>query len=124
MSHIVQIQTQIRDPLAVAAGCRRLGLAEPVLGTAELFAGQEVSGLSVQLPGWRYPVVCDLANGQVRYDNFAGRWGDQKELDRLLQAYAVEKVRIEARQRGHTVTEQALADGSIKLNVQVAGSTA
>jgi hypothetical protein len=76
------------------------------------------------LPGWNYPVVCDTANGQLKFDNFQGHWGDRKELDRFLQAYAVEKSRIEARKNGHTVTEQPLADGSIKLTIQVAGGAA
>ncbi len=30
--------------------------------------------LGVQLPEWRYPVVCDTTNGQLAYDNFGGRW--------------------------------------------------
>ena len=51
-------------------------------------------------------------------------WGAQHDLDRLIQSYAVEKTKLEARRRGHTVTEQALADGSIKLCVQVAGGAA
>ena len=34
MSHIVTIRTEVRDPAAVAAACRRLGLPEPVHGTA------------------------------------------------------------------------------------------
>ena len=51
-------------------------------------------------------------------------WGDPNQLDRLLQAYACEKTLIEARKQGHSVTEQALADGSIKLTIQVAGGTA
>jgi hypothetical protein len=34
---------------------------------------------------------------------------------------AVEKARIEARKRGHQVIEQALADGSIRLTIQVGG---
>ena len=51
-------------------------------------------------------------------------WGDQKELDNLLQSYAVEKAKIEARKRGHSVSEQQLADGSIKLTIQVAGGAA
>jgi hypothetical protein len=34
---------------------------------------------------------------------------------------AVEKAKIEARKRGHSVFEQPLADGSIKLTIQVAG---
>jgi hypothetical protein len=33
----------------------------------------------------------------------------------------VEKAKIEARKRGHSVFEQPLADGSIKLTIQVAG---
>ena len=64
----------------------------------------------------------DTATGQVQYDNFNGRWGDQKHLDRLMQAYAAEKVKIESRKKGHVVTEQQLADGSIKLTINVGGA--
>ena len=123
MSHIVTIKTEVRDAAAVQAACRRLGLSKPVQGKARLFSG-EVSGLLVNLPDWQYPVVCDLDSGQVRFDNFNGHWGDQKELDRFLQAYAVEKAKIEARKKGHAVTEQPLADGSIKLTIQVSGGPA
>lgn len=123
MSHIVQIQTQVRDATAVAAACRRLGLAAPVQQTAKLFTSAE-TGLTVQLPGWHYPVVCDVASGSVKFDNFNGRWGKQQELDRFLQAYACELAKIEARKKGHTVSEQTLADGSIKLTIQVAGGAA
>jgi hypothetical protein len=123
MSHIVNVQTQVRDSVAVHAACRRLGLSEPIQGKARLFSG-EVTGLLVSLPDWQYPVVCDLNTGQVRFDNFGGRWGDQTHLDRFLQAYAVEKAKIEARKKGHTVTEQPLADGSIKLTIQLSGGPA
>ena len=121
MSHIVQIHTQVRDAAAVRAACQRLGLAEPVQGKAKLFSG-EVEGLAVQLPAWIYPIVADLGTGQVKFDNFNGRWGDQTHLDHFLQAYAAEKVKIESRKRGNLVTEIQLADGSIKLTVQVGGA--
>jgi len=121
MSHIVTIRTEIRDPIALTAACRRRGRAEPVAGTAQLFSGQ-ANGLVVNLPGWRYPVVIDTASAKVRYDNFKGHWGSQSQLDRLMQAYAVEKARLEARRAGHTVTEQPLPDGSIKLTVHVGGA--
>jgi len=121
LSHIVTIETQVRDPIAVAAACRRLGLAEPVQGTAELFSGA-ASGLLVELPDWAYPVVVDTASGRLNYDNYEGRWGAQEQLDRFLQGYAVEKARLEARKQGHTVHEQSLPDGSIKLTVQVGGA--
>ncbi len=82
---------------------------------------RSVVGWAVELPGWRYPVVCDVATAKIAFDNFNGRWGEQRHLDRFLQGYAVEKARIEARLKGHTVTEQSLADGSIKLTIQIGG---
>jgi len=123
MSHIVQIQTQVRDAAAVGSACQRLGLPPPRERTAQLFS-ERATGLSVELPGWRYPVVCHLASGGLKFDNYGGQWGDQRELDRFLQAYAVEKSRLEAHRRGHSVTEQPLADGSIRLTIQVSGGAA
>jgi hypothetical protein len=123
VSHIVTIQTQVRDPAAVLAACHRLGLPPPLQRKVQLFSGM-AEGLAIELPGWQYPVVCDTANGSLNYDNYGGAWGQQQELDRFLQAYAVEKARIEARRQGHTVIEQSLTDGSIKLTIQVAGGAA
>ncbi len=120
MSHVVQIKTTIRDPAGVAAACHRLGLAAPIHKTVELFSG-EATGLAVQLPDWHYPVVIDTASGEVRFDNYEGRWGEQRRLDAFLQAYAVEVVKAQSRRQGHTVTEQALEDGSIKLTLNVQG---
>jgi hypothetical protein len=120
VSHIVTIQTQVRDAAAVAAACQRLGLPPPAERTVRLFSGS-ATGLTVELPGWNYPVVCDLASGSLKLDNYDGRWGSQTELEKFLQSYAVEKARIEARRQGHSVTEQSLADGSIKLTIQVGG---
>ena len=123
MSHVVQIKTQVRDAEAVRAACRRLALTEPVQGTTRLFSG-EATGLAVQLPGWRYPAVAQLDTGQIQFDNFQGNWGEQIELDRFLQSYAVEKAKLEARRKGHSVTEQQLQDGSVKLTIQVSGGAA
>jgi hypothetical protein len=77
----------------------------------------------VELPGWTYPAVIHTADGTIAYDNYGGKWGNLAELDRLMQAYAVEKSLLEARRSGHSVTEQALADGSIKLSIQIGGGT-
>ena len=121
MSHIVEIQTEVRNPVAVSLACDRLRLPKPKLGTFEVFT-KEVTGMGVELPGWRYPVVCDLGTGNIQMDDFGGRWGDRAQLERFLQAYAVEVAKVEARKKGHTVVEQALKDGSIKLTVQVGGA--
>lgn len=121
MSHIVEIKTEVRDAAAVTAACDRLRLPQPVQGTHRLFSG-EIAGLGVQLPEWRYPAVCQLETGEIRYDNYGGRWGEQQQLDHFLQMYAVEKAKIEARRRGNTCTEQQLADGSVKLTINVGGA--
>ena len=116
MSHIVTIRTEVRDPAAVGAACLRLGLPEPVHGTAQLFSGQ-AAGLLVKLPGWLYPVACDTATGELKFDNYNGSWGPQEHLDRFMQAYAVERATLEARKKGYSVSEQPLEDGSIRLQI-------
>lgn len=118
MSHLVTIKTEIRDPTAIAAACRRLGLPAPVTGEVSLFEGK-VNGTAVHLKDWTYPIVCDTKTGQVKYDNFNGLWGDQKHLDAFTQAYAVAKATQEARRKGYLVTERKLKDGSIRLEVSV-----
>ncbi len=120
MSHIVEIQTEVRDPVAIRAACDRLHLPAPEHRSYQVFAKQAI-GWGVQLPEWRYPVVCDVNTGTLAYDNFEGRWGDPRRLDQFLQSYAVEKAKLEARRKGHTVFEQSLSDGSIKLTIQVGG---
>jgi hypothetical protein len=118
VSHIVTITTEVQDAEAVHAACRRLALPEPAHGTFKLFSG-EAAGLGVQLPGWRYPLVCDLTTGQIRLDDYGGRWGERQHLDAFMQAYAVEKAKLESHRQGHSVTERLLEDGSIKLTVHV-----
>jgi hypothetical protein len=122
LSHIVTIKTEVRDHAAVSGACRRLALPMPIQDTAQLFSGQ-ATGLIVRLPDWTYPVVVETTTGQVHYDNYNGAWGDQAQLDRFLQVYAVERARIEAKKKGHQVTEKSLADGSIKLTIHVGGGS-
>lgn len=122
MSHIVEIQTQVKDAEAVSAACRRLRLPKPLHRRVPLFSG-EATGLAVELPGWRYPLVCNLHSGELKYDNYQGRWGEQGHLEKFLQMYAVEKAKLEARKQGHSVTEQSLQDGSIQLTIQAGGGS-
>ena len=121
MSHIVEIKTEIRDEAAVKAACSRLHLPQPTRGTFQLYSTTE-TGLGIELPHWKYPVVANTDTGELRYDNYEGRWGSQESLDQLLQMYSVAKTKIEARKKGLTVTEQQLDNGSIKLTVNVGGA--
>lgn len=120
MSHLVTIQTQVRDPIAVTAACARLKLPAPVHRTVRLFSAEE-TGLAIELPGWKYPVVCQTETGELKLDNFNERWGQKSYLDQFLQAYAVEMVKLQARRQGRTAVEQQLADGSIRVQIAVSG---
>ena len=121
MSHIVEIKTELRDETAIRAACTRLQLPSPEHKTVRLFSAT-ATGICIQLPGWQYPIVCETNSGKVSYDNYNGAWGEQSHLNRFMQGYAVEKAKIEARKKGHSVTENALQDGSIRVTVKVGGA--
>ena len=116
MSHLVTVAVEVRDRDALLAACRRLQLPEPEHRTVRFYDGSSVTGEAVQLPDWRYPVVFDLEGG-VKFDDFGGRWGQRRHLEALLQSYAVEKTRIEARRAGHAIRETELPGGRIKLTL-------
>ena len=117
----ILFETDVAAPsdAIVAALTTRDGIA--AWWTDDVDYAGEATGLLLHLPGWQYPVVIDVLTGTLRYDNFGGRWGDHAQLDRFLQCYAVERCRIEARKKGHAVTEQQLADGSVRLTIAEGG---
>lgn len=116
MSHIVQIKTEVRDVEAIKGACRRLKLEEPVNANHHVFSVHR-QGWGVKLPNWTYPVVCNTETGAVDFDNYNGSWGKQEELDKFLQAYAVEKAVLEAQRNGYSLYETTLPDGSIELSI-------
>ncbi len=61
------MKTEVRDPAGIHAERNRLRLVETVFGATKLFSGSK-TGWAVQLPEWRYPVVCDVATGSVDFD--------------------------------------------------------
>jgi hypothetical protein len=123
LSHLVSIKKKVRDLAAVQAACSRLKLPPAVEGTAKLY-GVQATGLLLMLPEWRYPVVLDLAQGEVKFDNFEGAWGEIKHLNAFFQAYQVEKAKLEARRKGLSVSEQLLADGTVRVNITSNASAA
>jgi hypothetical protein len=74
MSHIVTVQVQVKDVLALAAACRRLGLSEPVLGTARLFAGQALPrGRGPEISEFELPTFRSVLYHPVETVMFASR---------------------------------------------------
>ena len=120
ISHIVKVETQVSDVNALRQACSYLQLEPPILGTYELYNSTE-TGWGVHLRDWKYPVVFKLEILEAAFDNYEGRWGNPQRLDELVQRYAAAKTKIEVRRQGHSVTEQSLADGSLKLTVNVGG---
>lgn len=115
MSHIASVEVQMKDRAALVAACNRLGIDPPETVTNyKFYDGTVISGESVKLKDWLYPVVFD-ANGKAWFDNFNGSWGKPEQLNALKQAYAVEAAKSKARQQGFAVTEQRLPSGQIKL---------
>ena len=121
MSHIVTITTDVRDPARSRPPAGDWGWPSRSQARRRCSKGKSPGYSSGCRAGSiRWSSIPGPA--QVRFDNFAGSWGNPTQLDRFLQAYALEKAKIEARRKGFATTEQALADGSIKLTIEVGGT--
>ncbi len=57
MSHVVTIETKLKDAAAIHAACVRLKLPEPKKESVKFFDGAEHAGLAVRPPGFVYPIV-------------------------------------------------------------------
>ncbi len=73
MSHVVTIETKLKDPVALSAACVRLKLSEPQQETIKFFDGSEHAGLATRPPGFGSPVLVQ-EDGNVRCDTYGGRW--------------------------------------------------
>lgn len=140
MSHIVKIETKIKDLVALKLACKSLGFEFVEgqrtyawfgrwVGDTPMPEGLKVEDLgkcthAIRVPGAKYEVgVMSTSSGyELRWDYFSSggllaRLGGQK-AGRLVQAYAVEKTKREASRRGQVVKTQTLSDGSVKLTLQ------
>lgn len=117
MSHTVTVKTAFKSLPAIRRACKRLGMDAPVENdTVEVYS-EKLTGTSIQLPDWKYRAVINTGTGEMKYDNYNGRWGKQERLDEFQQAYAAERTKMEAERYGRNVTETKLKDGSLKLTV-------
>ena len=116
MSHTATVEVEIKDSTAFVKACTRLGVDFSLNDTVRLYDGTEITGMTVKLKGWSYPVV--FKNGKAHYDNYEGAWGEQSELDKFRQVYATEAAKRKARLQGFRVSERQLKDGTIRLVCQ------
>ena len=119
MSHTVTIKAACTDAAVLRKACADIGAEFLGHRTTKMYSSS-AKGLAVHLAGWNYPVTFDTETGAVKFDNYGGSWGDMKELDRLIQAYGIEKVKQEAYLHGLTFAENdevELENGDIQLTL-------
>ena len=124
MSHIVTIQVKIHDAAAITAACQRLGCPRRQRARRSYSAARS--------PEWPYscPAGCIqsspiLATGQVEVRQLQTAGGATSSTSTAsYRRMPWNGARGEARREGLVCTEQALADGSIKLTFEVQGGAA
>ena len=113
MSHIATVKVRLKDRKLLAEVCRELGIPlDSKPRQVQLYSGAVDAVASFQLKGWSYPVAVQ-ADGTAKYDNYGGRWGDAKQLHRVLQRYSERIATREARRMGMAVRKQQHPDGTI-----------
>ena len=119
MSHVVELKTtevKICDKNTLVAACRRLKLKDPVWSNVRMYNASR-EGWSIELPGWKYPVIANLEKGVIEGDNYNGRWGRVEELTKLETAYTAELALQRAREshRFSMIQETVQEDGTIMI---------
>jgi len=123
MSHISQIELEVRDLGTLAQACARLGLAL-IRGqkTYKWYGKDADCDHAIRIPGANYEIGviskgglqelnCDFYDRNI--EKVIGKGGGL-----LKQAYAVEKAKTEARIKGYSVLERQ-TDNGIRLHVRI-----
>lgn len=128
MSHWVDAQVEFKDLAALEAAVKELGCALEKGGIARGWGNSRVKAdYAIKLPG-RFDVQVNLKNGGMElitdwYDGSVARQLG-KDYSKLKQVYAIHKVTMEQRKRGHMVTRKNMEDGSINLEIVKVGGAA
>ena len=119
MSHTVTRKTAFHSIDAIEEAARRVGATIVGRNNHRLYS-DTISGLGIQLPGWKYPVVV-RENGEIAFDNYGGRWGDIEQLNEFSQQYAVAAIEQEAANQGYSYEVVGQENGEIHITVDVEG---
>jgi len=121
MSHTVKRKTTVKNLTALKRALSKIAGAKLLGNDRYQFYSGSATGIGISLPNWRYPIVVDTQTGEVAFDNYEGRWGDQHDLDNMLQKYAVEAATMQAEALGANYEVATLDNGDIKITVNVGG---
>ena len=117
MSHLVNINIELKNTQTAIAACRRLGWKYEENQRIMYHDKSSATGLVIYIPEWRYPITI-TENGTVKGDNYNGSWGDPALLNKLRQAYGIEAARALMRRHTAPVVETQNQDGSVTLTVR------
>ena len=109
MSHFSKVKSEIKDLEALEEAARKMGFQVARNAPCRYYYGSRRKDFVIKLPG-SYDVAITKSEGDsyaIEADFFAGHVAKYvgKNGDLLLQQYAIEKVKIEAFQKGLTVEE-------------------
>lgn len=118
MSHSVTCKVLLTNRDHLQAALSRIDGATMKAGihTEQMYDGKSATGISINLPGWKYPLVVQ-ESGESVYDNFQGRWGDQSHLDSLVQEYTIETLRAEAATHNYLCDLARQPDGTVVMQM-------
>jgi len=126
MSHLSKIELQINDLFALRSACTRLGLEfRQDQKTFEHYGGRRECHHVIMVPEASYEigVFRNDENGSyhLQWDSYHAGGLEKKlgkDAGRLKQTYAIERVRKEAKLKGHRICEQKTNQG-IRLVLRV-----
>jgi hypothetical protein len=150
MSHVVSINTEIRDIEAVKAACLELGLVFKEGQTSIRWYGKWVGDYdaenaayklgikpeqygtcdhAIEVPGCKYDIGLLKNPATGGYKIYFDFWGEGQKIQtaigekggKLMQHYNVSKATMALRAKGHMVQRKTSASGNIKLVVTGAG---
>ena len=125
MSHISKIELEVKDLAVLRQACERLGLTFMENQQSFKWFGSEAGACNhaIRIPEAEYEIGIIQRNGryELECDFFDSRIEDAvgKDGGYLKQAYAVEKVKLEARRKGYYAIEQKHKN-AIRITVRAA----
>ncbi len=117
MSHIATVKVKLKDLPLLAEVCGQLGVpCDLGQQDVKLYSTTVKAGASFKLKGWSYPVAV-LPDGTVQFDNYNGRWGDPKQLHKVLRRYSERMTYRQAQRMGMAVRREERQDGTVVLRL-------
>ena len=99
MSHTVTTKVEYKNLEALRSSVLAMGGQVIGEGKHQLYQHKDVEGFGFKLPNWSYPLVL-TKSGELKFDDYNGRWGNPKDLEALKGSYTLEQGKLTATSLG------------------------